>query len=181
MRFRRNQAPPPYEPLQRTIEFAWRVHAAQETWTAKVDAKAAIVLSLETAILVVLLAAEAPHRLLGQLTGWRSVITDLGIGVYIMAMVLAAIAVIPLMGRTKKHRAEYDRNAIYFGHLRHWRHEELNQWLNRMNQDDELAQLSRQLIELSRRNWHKHRSLQLSMLTSLFGSAFIGIAVLVPR
>jgi len=127
-------------------------------------------LSLETAVLVILLAAEAPHRLLDQLTGWRSVFAGLGIGVYIMAMVLAAVAVIPLMGSTKKHRAEYDRNAIYFGHLRHWRHGDLNQWLSRMSQEDELAQLSRQLIELSRRNWHKHRSLQLSMLTALFGA-----------
>jgi hypothetical protein len=138
-------------------------------------------LSLETAVLVILLAAEAPHRLLGQLTGWRSAFAGLGIGVYIMAMVLAAVAVIPLMGPTKKHRAEYGRNTIYFGHLRHWRHEDLNQWLSRMSQEDELAQLSRQLIELSRRNWHKHRSLQLSMLTALFGSALIGLAVLVPR
>lgn len=180
MRFRRNETPPP-EPARRPVEFAWRVHAAQETWTAKVDAKAAIVLSLETAVLVILLAAEAPHRLLGQLTGWRSAFAGLGIGVYIMAMVLAAVAVIPLMGPTKKHRAEYGRNTIYFGHLRHWRHEDLNQWLSRMSQEDELAQLSRQLIELSRRNWHKHRSLQLSMLTALFGSALIGLAVLVPR
>jgi hypothetical protein len=153
MRFRRNEAPPPPEPVRRAVEFAWRVHAAQETWTAKVDAKAAIVLSLETAILVVLLAAQAPHRLLGQLTGWRSTFAGLAIGLFIMAMVFAAVAVIPLLGPTKKHRAEYDRNVIYFGHLRHWRHEDLNQWLGRMNQDDELTQLSRQLIELSRRNW----------------------------
>jgi Pycsar effector protein len=159
MRFRRNEAPPPPEPVRRAVEFAWRVHAAQETWTAKVDAKAAIVLSLETAILVVLLAAQAPHRLLGQLTGWRSTFAGLAIGLFIMAMVFAAVAVIPLLGPTKKHRAEYDRNVIYFGHLRHWRHEDLNQWLGRMNQDDELTQLSRQLIELSRRNWQKHRSL----------------------
>jgi len=130
---------------------------------------------------VILLAAEAPHRLLGQLTSWRSTFADLGIGLYIMAMVLAAVAVIPLLGPSKKHRAEHHRNAIYFGHLRHWRHEDLNQWLSRMNHDEELAQLSRQLVELSRRNWHKHRSLQLSMLTALFGSALIGIAVLVLR
>jgi hypothetical protein len=182
MRFRRNQAAARQRELtQQAVEFAWRVHAAQEAWTSKVDAKAAIVLSLETAILVVLFAAQAPRQLLGRLTGWHSVVADVGVGIYILAMMLAALAVIPLMGPTAQHQAEHARNAIYFGHLRHWRPESLHQWLSQIDEDDQLVQLSRQLVELSRRNWRKHRALQLSILTVFLGSALIGVAVVVPR
>ena len=32
---------------QRGIEFGWRVHSAQESWTAKVDGKASLLLALQ--------------------------------------------------------------------------------------------------------------------------------------
>jgi hypothetical protein len=163
------------------VEFAWRVHAAQETWTAKVDAKASIVLSLETAVLAALFAVQSPRLLLGRLTGWRSMVADIGVGFHVIAVVLAAAAVIPMLGRTKVHRLERTQNAIYFGHLRHWKPEQLLQWLTRMTPEKELEQLNRQLIALSRRNWRKHRNLQLAMLVALLGAATIGIAVLFPR
>jgi len=162
------------------LEFAWRVHAAQEAWTAKVDAKASIVLSLEAAILAALFAVQSPRLLLGRLTGWRSMLADTGVGLHVIAVIFAAAAVIPMLGRTKAHRAERTQNAIYFGHLRHWKPDQLIHWLARMTPEDELEQLNRQLIALSRRNWRKHRNLQLAMVAALLGAALIGIAVLFP-
>jgi hypothetical protein len=163
------------------IEFAWRVHAAQETWTAKVDGKAAIVLSLETAVLAALFAVQSPNLLLGRLVGWRSIIADIGVAFHITAVAFAAAAVIPLLGPCARHKAEHGNNAIYFGHLRYWNDERLAHWLAKLRPDEELKQLSRQLVELSRRNWRKHRYLQLSMLAALTGSVLIGVGVLAPH
>src|SRR6266508_1679989 len=176
---RRRESLPAPEPPHAAVDFAWKVHAAQEAWTAKVDGKAAIVLSLETAVLAVLFAVESPRLLLGRLVGWRSVLADTGVGLHVIAVTLAAAAVIPLLGRTRELKAQRVSDAIYFGHLRHWRHERLNEWLRRISPDDQLEQLSRQLVALSRRNWRKHRNLQLSMLAALLGTALIGIAVLI--
>jgi hypothetical protein len=178
---RRGEPPPAPQPPPAAVEFAWKVHAAQEAWTAKVDGKAAIVLSLETAVLAALFAVESPRLLLGRLVGWHSVLADTGVGLHVIAVALAAAAVIPLLGRTREHKVEHANNAIYFGHLRHWRHDQLSDRLRHLSPDDELQQLGRQLVALSRRNWRKHRNLQLSMLAALVGSALIGTAVLIPR
>jgi hypothetical protein len=180
MRRRRKRVLAPQQ-AQPPVEFAWRVHAAQEAWTAKVDAKASIVLSLETAVLAALFAVQSPRLLLGRLIGWRSMLADIGVGLHVIAVVLAAAAVIPMVGRTKLHRAEHTQNAIYFDHLRHWKPEQLKQWLAHMSPEQELEQLNRQLIALSRRNWRKHRNLQLAMLVALLGAATIGVAVLFPH
>lgn len=177
---RRRERVPASQQAQLPMEFAWRVHAAQEAWTAKVDAKASIVLSLETAVLAALFAVQSPRLLLGRLTGWRSMLADIGVGLHLIAVVLAAAAVIPMLGRTRIHRAERTQNAIYFGHLRHWKLEQLKHWLTHLTPEEELEQLNRQLIALSRRNWRKHRNLQLAMLAALLGAATIGIAVLFP-
>jgi hypothetical protein len=48
------------------LGFAWRVHAAQDASIARVDTKASIILTLETALLVAAFAADAPDRLLGR-------------------------------------------------------------------------------------------------------------------
>ena len=187
MRRWRRRADTPVRPLgleqghHAGIEFAWRVHAAQETWTAKVDGKAAIVLSLETAVLAALFAVQSPNLLLGRLIGWRSIMSDTGVAFHIAAVVFAAAAVIPMLGPRGRHKAEHGNNAIYFGHLRYWSDTRLAPWLEQLRPEEELKQLSRQLVELSRRNWRKHRHLQLSMLSALIGSALIGIAVLVPH
>lgn len=175
-----HEGDPATQQVQGSSEFAWRVHEAQEAWTAKVDAKASIVLSLETAVMAALFAVQSPSLLLGRLTGWRSMLADVGVGLHVIAVVLAAAAVIPMLGRTKIHRAERMQNAIYFGHLRHWKPDQLLPWLAQMSPQQELDQLNRQLIALSRRNWRKHRNLQLAMLAALFGAAIIGIAVLFP-
>jgi hypothetical protein len=108
-------------------------------------------------------------------------LADIGVGFHVIAVILAAAAVIPMLGRTRIHRAERTQHAIYFGHLRHWTPEQLKPWLVHMTPEQELEQLNRQLIALSRRNWRKHRNLQLAMVAALLGAATIGIAVLLPH
>jgi Pycsar effector protein len=165
----------------RSTDFAWRVHGAQEAWTAKVDTKAAIFFALETAFLAAVIAAHSHDRLLGQLTGWRHVFADTGIGFSMVSVFVAGAAVVPLLGRTCEHRQGYRDHLIYFGHLRHWESEALADRLRRLTVEDELRQLGRQLVEQSRRNWTKHRCLQLAMALALLGGTAIVTSVVWPH
>jgi hypothetical protein len=66
--------------------FAWRVHADQDASTG-VDTKASIILALETALLFGAFAAEAPHRVLGKLSGRFVLVAYIGIVLLILAAV----------------------------------------------------------------------------------------------
>jgi len=44
-----------------------------------------------------------------------------------------------------------------------------------------MQQLSRQLVELSRRNWKKHRRLQAAMTLAVAGAACVTLALMWPR
>ena len=168
------------EPV-RAVEFGWKVHAAQEAWTAKVDTKAAIFFTLQTALLAALIAAHARDRLLGQLTGWRHVLGDVSLALSSMSVLVAGAAVVPLLGRSAQHRRGHREHLIYFGHLRHWNPEDLAVRLQTLTVEDELQQLSRQLVELSRRNWMKHRRLQAAMTLAVVGAACVALALMWPH
>jgi hypothetical protein len=165
----------------RAVEFGWKVHAAQEAWTAKVDTKAAIFFTLQTALLAALIAAHARDRLLGQLTGWRHVLADVSIGLSSIAVLVAGAAVVPLLGRSATHRRGHRDHLIYFGHLRHWDPDDLAVRLQKLTAEDEMQQLSRQLVELSRRNWKKHRRLQAAMTLAVAGAACVTLALMWPH
>jgi len=165
----------------RAVDFGWKVHAAQEAWTAKVDTKAAIFFTLQTALLAALIAAHARDRLLGQLTGWRHVLGDISIGLSGLAVLVAGAAVVPLLGRSATHRRDHRDHLIYFGHLRHWDADDLAARLKKLTIEDELQQLSRQLVELSRRNWAKHRRLQAALTLAVTAAACVTLALMWPR
>jgi hypothetical protein len=165
------------------LGFAWRVHSAQDASTGRVDTKASIILTLETALLLAGFAAEAPHRLVGNLSGRFALVAYIGIVLLILAVVLAALAVIPWLGLERTNRRDYVRNAVYFGHLRHWYRDQqrLADYLRRLDHDEQLEQLAREIATLGRLNWRKHRLLQLSMVCAFLGAAVIGLAVLLGR
>jgi hypothetical protein len=57
--------------VNRGVEFAWKTHSAIADWTAKVDSKAAIILSMGGVLLGFLVTLSSGARLLAGLTGWR--------------------------------------------------------------------------------------------------------------
>ena len=165
----------------RGIEFGWRVHAAQESWTAKVDAKAAIVFTVELALLAGLVSAHAHGHLIDRLHHSARVFAEVGTAFAVLSVVAAGAAVIPRLGRTHQHMLDYRHRYIYFGHLRLWDARSLADRLSVLTEKEELDQLSSQLVEMSRRNWSKHVCLQIAVVLAFVGAAFVAGAVLAAR
>lgn len=141
-----------------SIEFAWRVHGAQEAWTAKVDVKASILIAAQVGLLAglaAIAASDAFDRQHSQAT-WlmglagAALVTGLGFGASVVWPRLSSEA--PAAG-----------DLIYFGHLRHKAEQAVADTLGRLRQDDARAALARQLVPMSTLNWSKHRRLQWSI------------------
>jgi hypothetical protein len=161
----------------RPVDFAWRVHAAQEGWTAKVDVKASIILATELAVIGVILAGNQNDQILGRLHGAGRVLVSMGLGAHAMAVVLIGLAVLPRLGSRHPSGDPMD-GAIYFGDLRRISPRALAAFLEQLAPADELGQLSRQLIEMSRINWYKHRMLQAGMALAALGAGLVGLALI---
>jgi len=161
----------PTPPLQkgRGVDFAWKVHNAQEGWTARVDHKAALFLATQTAVLVGMFAVLPSSRPLGRLSGANHWFAVAGIAMSVLAVILAGLAVIPLLSRRKTLKADHGDHLIYFGHLRLWTPDKLLSRLGNLTEDDELKQLSLQLVAISKLNWRKHRFLQAAMIIGSAG------------
>lgn len=180
MRIFRRARPKPHtneQPLKDAIELAWRVHGAQEAWTAKVDTKASILFALEGGSLFAILTANSQTGALRAFSGWPLVFEITGVAVLFLGTLCSGAAVFPMLGKARQHRAEHDRHYIYFGHLRHWHHQDLQRKLTLRGGSDELRMLSLQLTAMSKRNWRKHRLVQISLLLALLGVTLICAAV----
>jgi hypothetical protein len=129
-------------------------------------------------VLLAVVAAEAPDRLLGRLPGRFALVAYIGLVLLMLAAVLAALAVIPWVGLERDARREYVENAIYFGHLRHWDAHRLADYLRALDYGEQFEQLARQIATLGRINWRKHRLLQASMACAFLGAVVIGLAAL---
>jgi hypothetical protein len=166
----------PDSQLKANIEFAWRGHAAQEHWTAKIDTKASIFFTINIAGLVaVLVSRTQTDGRLAQLGGWHQILTDIGILVCAIGVVVAGAAVFPLLGRVREHRTR--RDIIYFGHLRHRDPSDVARQLINLTDDQQIDQLSFQLVTMAKGNWVKHRLLQAALLLALagYGSIFMTV------
>lgn len=153
---------------QRGIEFGWRVHSAQESWTAKVDGKASLLLALQGGALFGIATGHQKDGFLAKLTGWHLAVVVAASISLVVGIVVTIAAVLPMLGSAKKHRAEYSSHLVYFGHLRHWEPHELGAKLPRITQADELRMLALQLQRMGQRNWWKHQLLRLGLgLTAL--------------
>jgi Family of unknown function (DUF5706) len=177
--FRRGRpAPDTNEQLFKdAIELAWRVHGAQEAWTAKVDTKASILFALEGGSLFVILTANSQTGAFHTFGGWPLVLEIIGVAVLFLGTLFSGAAVFPMLGKVSRHRSDHHRHYIYFGHLRHWHHQDLQRKLTLRGGSDEVAMLSLQLIAMSKRNWRKHRLVQVSVLLALLGVTLICAAV----
>jgi pycsar effector protein len=170
---------PDQESLRLNIDLAWRSHAAQESWTAKVDTKASIALAANAAVLTAIVASRTQKgSYLEQLTGWREVLLLVAVILCVLAVVCAGAIVFPLLGR-RRIRRRPARDTIYFGDLRHRDPGDLRDQLLHLTPHDHLAQLARQLVAMARYNWFKHSMLQIALATAYAGYLLVFVLLVV--
>jgi Family of unknown function (DUF5706) len=157
------------------VSFAWKTHSAITDWTAKVDYKAAIVLSLGGIVLGFFVTLSGHGRVLAGLHGWPLIVERIGLGISTIGVLLAGLVVAPRLGRRQAERS-WKQNIVYFGHLRHWSPVDLSRELKSLDTDQQLGILATQLVETSKIAWRKHNLLQFSMLFLLLGIALVALS-----
>ncbi|TJZ41976.1 hypothetical protein FCH28_36005 [Streptomyces piniterrae] len=157
------------EPRRDAADTAWRIHTALMDWTGKVDTKASFALSLESAA-VTALAAFSGDVVDASFGRGRWAVVALywtGVGLLMAAIVMAVVVVMPrLDGAAAK--ADPRAGFVYFGHLRHWAPAQLTEALRGQ---DPVPVLCRQVIDMSRISWRKHRLVQMSLVAATAGAA----------
>jgi hypothetical protein len=169
-RRRMSYAPAAVPDGERPLEFAWRVHAAQGSWTGNADVKASVLLALEGGVMYATIAAFSAGGLLDG-KEYRG-LAAAGIAALLLAIVAGTIAIFPRLGRRDKD-PESGRQVIYFGDLRHWRAQQLSAYIGGLAADEQLQVICQQITEMSRLNWMKHRWVQASLVLSLAGITII--------
>lgn len=158
---------------QDPIETAWRIHAAQVDWTGKVDSKASFALAIESAVMAGIISLTGDERRLAHLeNAWEQAFFWLGVSALVVALVTVAWVVRPRLRSWRLHD-EIENNFIYFGHLRKWQPEDLE---NALANTELLPVLTRQIVAMSKIAWLKHRLLQVSMTAALLGTAMVAVA-----
>jgi hypothetical protein len=157
------------------VDFAWRCHVAQESWTSKVDMKASVLLTVNLVGLAALLAGQtSPESPLATLPGWARLGLAAGTVLVGLAAVANVLVIFPILGRRRSSL----RDTIYFGHLRERSPDSVAEQLAGLTVDDQIEQLARQLVAMARANWIKHRTLQLALLLFMAGYAVAGLSLL---
>ncbi len=183
--------------LGTNIEFAWRCHTTEENWTSKVDTKASIFFTVNGAGLAGLIALQNQAGSILRQAGLSALVL-LGIGLCAVAAVVAGGAIFPLLKSKDGHRdnskdghrdtskgghrdtsRDGHRNVIYFGHLYRRDPAEVAEQLRTLTEEEQLAQLSRNLVAMARANETKHRLLQVALLTAGLGYALVAVGALV--
>lgn len=161
------------------VEFAWKVHAAQEQWSTRADTKAAAVFTVEGALIAAVVAAFSNSTFAGSISGWRLLMLGLGTLSSAVAVVTAFLVVIPQLGW--RRRMSQESHFIYFGHLCSWEATGLAERLIALSVPEQIAQLSAQLTRLGVGNWRKYQLLRAAVIAALLGSLLLLVAFPWPR
>jgi Family of unknown function (DUF5706) len=164
------------ESLRTGVDFGWRTHSAITEWTAKVDSKASIVLSLGGVLLGFIVTLSTSNRLLTHLHSWHLVLERIGIAIISLGVLSAALVVAPRLDRRRAKKTWRD-NFLYFGHLRHWNPKSLRDRLESLDSSAELDILATQLVVTSKIAWFKHSLLQFSVAEIVIGVGFVAVSV----
>lgn len=176
MRKRKKSVPieSPPEEVEISDELAWRVHDNAKDWIVQVDVKAAAALAIEAAVLGFAFALITTSGVLAQLTTMSRWVIGVGLVLLFVSVVFSLTVLRP---RVKlREPAPQDRGYLYFGHLRHWKKDELSRVLARNTVNDD--QLADQVIKMSVIAWRKHLWLKWSLIFLLTGIALIGVLYL---
>lgn len=152
------------------VEFAWKVHSTVDSWTARVDTKASIVLGIEAALAGFVITLSSKGGRLSGLHGYRMDVDRVGLVFLVASVLLSLAAVWPQLGR-RKARQNWSANRIYFGHLRLWDPNKLAAELVKSAPSE--AQLALQLVTMSKIAWRKHAFLQWSLSCLVVGSGLL--------
>ncbi|OZC56072.1 hypothetical protein CH267_10930 [Rhodococcus sp. 06-621-2] len=114
---------------------------------------------------------SGPGRVFDDLHGWSAAWYWLGVFLLVAGVVCAVWVVRPRL-RSARLSGEASENFIYFGHLRHLTSDTVQE---RLNEAPLLPVLSRQLVEMSKIAWTKHRLVQWSMSVAPAGVAALAI------
>ncbi len=144
------------------LEFAWRLHDGTSEAIARVDAKAGLAATVETAAAAVLLAFAGTGR---PVTGLAQVALGVGAALLGAAVVLSGAVVLPVL--RSRRATQLDANFLYFGALRHCSARCL---AVRLHREDAVRLVCEQAITLAGLAHRKHRLLQLSLLAALAGA-----------
>ncbi|MDJ0004861.1 DUF5706 domain-containing protein [Rhodococcus fascians] len=155
-----------------SIDTAWKIHAALVDWTGKVDTKASFALTIETALLAGVVTLSGPGRVFGDLHGWSAAWYGLGVFLLVVGVVCAVWVVRPRL-RSAQLPGEAAEDFIYFGHLRRLTADTVQE---RLDEAPLLPVLSRQLVQMSKTAWTKHRLVQWSMSVSPAGVTALAIS-----
>ncbi|SHX10874.1 Uncharacterised protein [Mycobacteroides abscessus subsp. abscessus] len=154
------------------IDTAWKIHSALADWTGKVDTKASFALTIESALLAGVVTLSSNDRALHGLSGWPSFWYWLGVALLVSAVVCAVLVVRPRL-RKGSLSPESRENFIYFGHLQYLTPEEI---ATHLSETPLLPVLAKQLSEMSKIAWTKHRMVQLSMSIAPAGVVLLFIS-----
>lgn len=155
------------------VEFGWKVHESLDSWTAKVDTKASIVLAIESAIVGFVVTLSTSDGPLANLRDTRLFLFRAGLLVIAIAALLSLAVVFPQLAR-RRARQNWSSGMIYFGHLRHWDPQDLAKALEHHVSVPE--QLASQLVVMSKIAWRKHAWLQWSLASLIIGSILTAMA-----
>lgn len=159
--------------IERAVEFAWKVHDAIDSWTAKVDSKASIVLAIESGAVGLLVALTQGDGKLKDVSGNLRLVLNAGWVFLGLSVAIVAGVVFPQLGRPGlKKRASTAGGLIYFGHLRSRSPGELAETLADLTDRQVIAELAQQHIVMSKIAWRKHAWLQASMVIFSVGMLF---------
>lgn len=165
----RQEEPPAAGDLQAPAgqqDFAWRVHATLLDWIGRVDNKAWIALTLQSAALGIVVNLSVEDRPLASLSGSQLWLFRIGAVAVGIAAVLAAAVVYPHLGGRRRARSN---DLIYFGHVRSLTEREVESGLLALTAEHEVAMLARQLKAMSTIAWRKHQLLRASLILWLVG------------
>lgn len=165
--------------MDQSLDFAWKVHIAQESWSQRADAKAAVLFSIVGAFLAVVVAILTSSSLAPEVRGWRLVLLAIGLIGALCAGSLSGLVLAPRLGSAKELAAE--KHVIFFGHLRAWEPNALKGKLVSMSQDEQLTQLSAQLVRISQGNWLKFRLLLGALFAVSIAASLVVIALVWPH
>jgi len=155
------------------------VHSAQEQWATRADTKAAVVFTVEGAIIAAIVAAFSNAALAGSIFGWRLLMVWLGTLSSTVAVVTAFLVIIPQIGG--RRRMAREAHFVYFGHLRFWEAAELAERLTALSDPEQIAQLSAQLTKVGAGNWRKYLLLRAAVIAALLGALLLVLAFAWPR
>ncbi|WP_264076787.1 Pycsar system effector family protein [Mycolicibacterium arabiense] len=136
------------------------------------DAKASFALAVESALLAGVVTLSGKDRALDGVSGWALIWYVVGVILLIAAVLCCVWTVRPRL-RSSKLEFEAPVNFIYFGHLRLRTQDEVSEHLR---DSDLVPVLSRQLVEMSKIAWTKHRLVQISLTFAPLGVACLAVA-----